>query len=275
MNNRTSLSPILFTVTDEMAFSLRWPQPGPPGTPVAGQRPAQPRRRRRQILYWASFGLLWAAAAGLLAGAFMTLGVARASSPSMADTVQAGDLLAYQRGTDGIVRGDVVMVRVPGVDGPLARRVIGLPGDRVTCCDSAGRVTVDGKALAEDYLARGTAPNRAKLAVTVSPGQAWVMGDNRAIAVDSREWGPLPISDISGRVIEILGSRGSTLVRTPATFTADGLAPDGHRLPFPLVMAGLAPIAVLAAIVQGTAGAVIWAVRRRRRTRQQPGQTTC
>lgn len=110
--------------------------------------------------------------------------------------------------------------------------------------------------------------------MTVSPGQAWVMGDNRAVAVDSRERGPLAISDISGRVIEVLGSRGSTLVRTPATFTADGLAPGDHRLPFPLVMVGLAVIAVLAAIVQGTAGAVIWVVRRRRRPRQQPGQTT-
>ena len=59
------------------------------------------------------------------------------------------------------------------------------------------------------------------------------MGDNRAIAVDSRNRGPLAMSDISGRVIEVPGSRGGTLIRTPATFTADGLAPSDHRLPLP------------------------------------------
>jgi len=100
------------------------------------------------------------------------------------------------------------------------------------------------------------------------------MGDNRAIAVDSREWGPLAISDISGRVVEVVGSRGITLMQTPAAFTAAGLAPDDHRFPAPLVMPGLALIAALAAIVQGTVGAVIWAAHRRRRPRQQPGQTT-
>lgn len=105
-------------------------------------------------------------------------------------------------------------------------------------CSQSRRAVV----LAEDYLAQGTAPSLVTFAVTVSPGKAWVMGDNRGLAIDSREWGPLAIGDVSGRVIEALGSRGSTLVRVPATFTADGLARDGHRLPFPLVMAGLALI---------------------------------
>ena len=273
MNNRTSLSPNLCAVTDEMAFSLRWPQPGPPGTPVAGQWQAEPRRRPWQIVYWAMFGLLWTAAAGLLAGAYGPRGC------PCVFTLDGGHgpgrrparLPAWHRRHRPRGHGHGPGT---GVDGLLVRRVIGLPGDRVTCCDSAGRVTVDSRALAEDCLARGTASDRAKFAVTVSPGRALVMGDNRAIAFDSREWGPLAISDISGRVIEVLGSRGSTLARTPATFTADGLAPDDHCLPFPLVMAGLAVIAVLAAIVQGAAGAVIWAVRRQRRPRQPPGQTT-
>jgi hypothetical protein len=99
------------------------------------------------------------------------------------------------------------------------------------------------------------------------------MGDNRAIAIDSRTWGPLPESDISGRVIEVIGSRGASLVRTPATFTADGLAPGDHRLPLPLVITGLAAIAALAAIVQATAGGIVWAVRQSR-PRQQPERPT-
>jgi signal peptidase I len=233
---------------------------------MAAPGPAQPRRRWRRIAYWVTFGLLWAAAVGLLGGAITTLRAIRAVSPSMADTIRPGDPMLYQRGTSGIVRGDLVVVLVPGIDGLLIRRVIGLPGDRVACCDSAGRVTVDGKALVEDYLAPEASPSVNSFAVTVSPGHMWVMGDNRAIAIDSRIWGPLAMSDVSGRVIELRGS----LVRTPAVFTADGLAPSDHRFPLPLLLVVLAVIVALAAIVLGAAGTVTWAVRRRRTLRQQP-----
>jgi signal peptidase I len=237
---------------------------------MAVQGPAQPRRRGWRIVYWVTFGLLWAAAVGLLGGAITTMGFVRAATASMADTIQRGDPVLYQRGTSGIVRGDLVMVQVPGMNGLVIRRVIGLAGDRVSCCDSAGRVTVNGKALTEDYLAQGVSASQNSFAVTVSPGQMWVMGDNRAIAIDSRIWGPLAMSDVSGRVIEVRGS----LVRTPAAFTADGLAPNDLRFPLPLLLAALAVIAVLTAIVLGAAGTVLWAVRRRRKLRQQPAPTS-
>jgi signal peptidase I len=207
---------------------------------------------------------------GLLVGFILTVGLARVSTNSMAPTVQQADRVIYQRGASGIVRGDVVMVQVPNV-GLLVRRVIGLPGDRVTCCDSAGRVTVDGQALVEDYLGPGIAPSSNTFATTVSTGHVWVMGDDRSAAYDSRVWGPLPMSEIVGRVIEVAGSRGDTQLRTPTTFTTDGLAPADHRLPVPFVLLGLALFAVVAVIVQGTIGIIVWAVRRRK-LRPQPQQ---
>jgi signal peptidase I len=219
-------------------------------------------------VYWVTFGLLCSAAVGLIADTFLTVGTARlpASSSSMAPTVQPGDLVVYQHSTSGIVRGDVVLLQVPGV-GLVVRRLIGLPGDRVTCCDSAGRVTVDGKALAEDYLPPGVVPSQVAFAVTMRPGQVWVLGDNRTVALDSRRWGPLAMSDIVGRVFEVSGSHGGTLLRTPAAFTADGLAPADHRFPFPLVLLVLALLAIVAVIVQGTWGIIAWVIRRRRRKR--------
>jgi hypothetical protein len=67
----------------------------------------------------------------------------------------------------------------------------------------------------------------------------------------------------------VSGSGGNTLVRTPATFTAGGLAPDDHRFPLPLLLIILALLAILAVIAQGTAGTIMWAVRRRRRQQRQ------
>jgi signal peptidase I len=259
---------MLSAMTDGAAFNAWAPPPGPFGVPVAGQRQV-PSSRWRRIVYWVTFGPLCAAAVGLVVGVFMTIGAVRFTSATMAPTFQLGSGAVYQRDASGIVRGDVVVVQVPGYDGVLVRRIIGLPGDLVACCDSAGRVVVDGKALNEDYLPPGVVPSRTKFAVTLAPGHIWLMGDNRAIAVDSRIWGALAMSDIVGRVFQVSGSGGNTLVRTPATFTTGGLAPDDHRFPLPFLLIILALLAILAVIAQGTAGTIMWAVRRRRRQQRQ------
>jgi signal peptidase I len=242
------------------------------GQGQAGQGQAPPRRRPWRITYWVTFGLLCVAVVGLAVGFLMTFRDARVLSSSMAPTIQPGDLVGYQRGATGIARGDVVLLQYPGV-GLVVKRVIGLPGDRVTCCDSAGRVAVDGKALAEDYLPPGAAPSQAKFAVTLPPSRVWVLGDNRLDSLDSRIWGPLPMSDIVGRVITVSRPGSRTLLRTPATFTAGGLAPADHRIPLPFLLVGLALAAILAVIVQAAAGITVRVMRRRRRRlRQQPQQ---
>jgi signal peptidase I len=71
--------------------------------------------------------------------------------------------------------------------GHLVKRVIGVGGDRVECCDLRGRVTVNDVPLHEEsYIARGTRPSERPFSVTVPEGRLWVMGDNRANSEDSR-----------------------------------------------------------------------------------------
>jgi signal peptidase I len=257
---------MVLAVPDELDFSVWPPQPGPPEPTAATERPERPRRRPWRVVYWVTFGLLCAVVAGLTVGLFLTFRAVLVPSPGMSPTIPAGSKADYQPGAGGIVRGDVVVIQSPS--GLLVRRVIGLPGDRVMCCSSDGWMEVDGKTLMEDYLPFNVSPSQDPFAGTLGAGQMWVMGDNRAAAIDSRTWGPLPMSDIVGRVFGVSGPGGRTSVKTPETFIADGLAPADHRVPLPLVLLGAASVALVAVIGQGTVGTIRWAVRRRRRKRQ-------
>lgn len=159
-------------------------------------------------------------------------------SGSMEPTLAVGDRvlvsrLAYRLGE--VHRGDVVVFDGRGSfapeaappAGPLQRlsrsvgsflgvapserdyvkRVIGLPGDRVVCCDPQGRISVDGTALTEPYVMAGDRPSDVPFDVVVPPGRLWVMGDHRSDSADSRAHlgdpggGTVPLERVVGRVV--------------------------------------------------------------------------
>ena len=106
------------------------------------------------------------------------------------------------------------------------KRVIGLPGDHVVCCNANGQITVNGVPLTEQsYLYPGNQPSAQPFKVTVPPGRLWVMGDHRAVSYDSRGHigdpggGTIPESAVLGRAFVIIWppSRWGVL-NIPATF---------------------------------------------------------
>jgi signal peptidase I len=106
------------------------------------------------------------------------------------------------------------------------KRVIGLPGDHVVCCNARGQITVNGVALSESsYLYPGNSPSATPFNIRVAPGRLWVMGDHRAISYDSRGHtgdpggGTIPESGVLGRAFVIIWppSRWGFL-DIPATF---------------------------------------------------------
>jgi signal peptidase I len=90
----------------------------------------------------------------------------------------------------------------------VVKRVVGLPGERVACCDPDGRVTVDGRSLDESYLAGNE--GGAGFEVVVPEGRLWLLGDDRANSVDSRDHlgapgdGSVAIEDVEGRVVAVV-----------------------------------------------------------------------
>lgn len=159
-------------------------------------------------------------------------------SSSMEPTLEVNDRIVVQRWVPRwteIKRGDVVVFEdtddwlraMPTSSGPgawirdglatiglmpassdnhLVKRVIGIGGDRVECCDDAGRLMVNGQPIDEPYIKAGSIPSQVEFTALVPEGHLWVMGDNRQNSGDSREHmggpggGYVPESSVVGKV---------------------------------------------------------------------------
>ncbi|MFD7645392.1 signal peptidase I [Kitasatospora sp. NPDC059795] len=91
----------------------------------------------------------------------------------------------------------------------LIKRVIGVAGDTVECCDAQGRLSVNGTPVDEPYIAPGNVPSRITFKVTVPQGRIWVMGDHRDLSADSRYHmgnpgsGTVPVGNVVGRAFVV------------------------------------------------------------------------
>ncbi len=92
----------------------------------------------------------------------------------------------------------------------LVKRVIGVAGDHVVCCDNNKMITVNGKALNEPYIFKGDHSSDMNFDVKVPVGKIWVMGDHRGASADSRyhqddiNKGMVPVSKVVGRVVAVI-----------------------------------------------------------------------
>ncbi|QES47997.1 signal peptidase I [Streptomyces venezuelae] len=134
------------------------------------------------------------------------------------DQPQRGDVVVFD-GTGSFVRerpeGNPVGEALHGAaaslglaepaDTHFVKRVVGVGGDDVVCCDAQGRIKVNGEPLAEPYLYPGDAPSKVPFRIVVPLGTLWVMGDHRSQSRDSRDHlgspggGMVPVDKVIGR----------------------------------------------------------------------------
>ncbi len=97
-------------------------------------------------------------------------------------------------------RGDIVIFHFPlNRKKIFVKRVIGLPGETVEI--KRGVVFIDGKKLNEPYL-KGDISDKSNMStVNIPEGAYFVLGDNRSVSNDSRNWGVLPDKFIIGKVL--------------------------------------------------------------------------
>jgi signal peptidase I len=269
----------------------------------------RPRRRRRNRSFWRELPILVAVAL-VLAVVIKTWALQAFFIPSgsMENTLDINDRVLINKlvyDFRGIHRGDIVVFNgdgswdpgtVPTSSNPFSeffsnlagmfgfghpgdiyvKRVIGLPGDRVACCNAQGRVTVNGVALSESsYLYPGDEPSAVRFNIVVPSGRLWVMGDHRSVSDDSRGHlgdpggGTIPESAVLGRAFIIIWPPSRwRILPIPATFEQPALskqaaaagsesapeaaaandllgarlAPSGPALPVALGFAGAVPL---------------------------------
>ncbi|MFE9839368.1 signal peptidase I [Streptomyces sp. NPDC005551] len=163
-------------------------------------------------------------------------------SSSMERGLRIGDRvlvnkLAYRFGAEP-QRGDVVVFDGTGYFGAAdyVKRVVGVGGDHVVCCDKEGRVEVNGRSVDESaFLHPGDHPSDAPFDVVVPDGTLFLLGDHRGDSSDSRDHlgspggGMIPVGHVIGRADWIAWPAGHwTRLERPDAY-ARVPAADGAR----------------------------------------------
>jgi len=218
-------------------------EPAVDAVAAEGTKPAKPAKPTRP--FWVEAVVLLVIAAAIAVGVHSFLFQAFfIPSGSMENTLQKGDRvivnrLSYKVGH--VQRGQIVVFSgvdswtpegsitqpsnpvlrefskvgsylgfAPSGEQDFIKRVIGVPGDHVVCCNTQGQITVNGKALQEHYLYPASDNRTLPFDIVVPPGRLWVEGDHRNDSADSRSHtglpggGTIPINKVIGRAFVIV-----------------------------------------------------------------------
>ncbi len=202
-------------------IGVNYEQPEPPAVLADGQRRPSRQRSKTKAKSTVRFlaELLGAVLIALIVTAFLRICIVQifqVPSGSMQQTLERQDRIAALR-LGSVERGDIVVFKDPGAtwmgsqegtknsfkktlekmwllpdstQGYLVKRVIGTSGDEVTCCNTDGKIEVNGQPIDEDYLYREgdrlVDPSITPFHVIVPKGHLFVLGDHRNNSGDSR-----------------------------------------------------------------------------------------
>jgi len=134
-----------------------------------------------------------------------------------------------------VVSGMASLLSVQTHESDYVKRVVGVAGDHVVCCDAQGALSVNGVAVREPYLYPGDKPSDLTFDVTVPAGHIWVMGDHRSDSADSRAHlgdpggGMVRLDDVIGRAALVYWPLGRTATLSSPGDLAGIPAAQGQR----------------------------------------------
>jgi signal peptidase I len=169
-------------------------------------------------------------------------------------------------------RGDVIVfVAPPHTELDYVKRVIGLPGDVVTIRNTV--VIVDGVTLVEPYVDPRNQGNMfayKNITNYVVPANTYfVLGDNRAVSSDSRDWGIVPKANIIGRAAFVywpLSQDNNGFLKNYAFVFASVHTPGSGSVDHPGNAPGLLGAGVLALALVPGASLLVWYRKKRQRS---------
>lgn len=121
----------------------------------------------------------------------------RVNGNSMFDTLKEGNILILNKLDTDYERFDIVVINDSVMGETVVKRIIGMPGDTVEL--KSGNVYINNEKLYDpynNYILASTEP------IILGPFEYYVLGDNRAVSLDSREFGAITIDDIEGTVTQ-------------------------------------------------------------------------
>ena len=127
------------------------------------------------------------------------LDLVEVSSGSMEPTYCAGDRLLVLTVGGAPARGDVVTFAAPDTGETTLKRVAAVDGEELEVSD--GVLSVAGVPVPEPYVDPAAVDATFFGPVVVPEGQVFVLGDEREVSVDSRDFGPVPVASVRGRVL--------------------------------------------------------------------------
>jgi len=178
------------------------PQPDSLTPPPVLTPGAQPSPRKPSVIGLWFRDLLIAAGASVLMITFLYQPV-RVEGTSMLPRLENSDRLFINKFVyhiEAIERGDIVVFRYPrDPSKSYIKRVIGLPGDRISIVH--GVVWLNGNPLREPYVPEVFRDSRSMSEIVIPEGSYFMMGDHRSISSDSREFGPVARDLVYGKAV--------------------------------------------------------------------------
>lgn len=165
------------------------------------KRQKKREQRKNRIIV----GLQFIVLIGLILFVFyLFMGMSTVKGSSMYPTLHDGDVAVYYRMHDQYVPGEVVVIERPG-NKEFVKRIVAVAGDTVNI--QSGKLYVNG----EEKVFAGAIGDTVRVEdaieypVTMDDNEVFVLGDNREVSEDSREFGAVKTEDIKGKIIWYIG----------------------------------------------------------------------